>query len=85
MGVRSAPAPAKGIPPLFDGRFVEVGLVFEFTKGAGNDFRVAGRFAFGEMLWYCSAVFAEFRNWLKARATGSSSSLERFCKVVSSS
>ena len=29
----------------FDGGFVEVWLVFQFTKGAGNDFRVAGRFA----------------------------------------
>ncbi|CZX81975.1 Uncharacterised protein [Enterobacter hormaechei] len=36
----------KGFHRFFDGRFVEVGLVFEFTKGAGNDFRVAGRFAF---------------------------------------
>ncbi len=36
----------KGFHRFFDGRFVEVGLIFEFTKGAGNDFRVAGRFAF---------------------------------------
>ncbi len=40
---------------------------------------------FGEILWYCSAVLAKFRNWLNARATGSSSSLDRFCSVVSSS
>ena len=30
---------------FFDGGFVEIGLVFEFTKRTGNDFRVAGSFA----------------------------------------
>ncbi|SAI58694.1 Uncharacterised protein [Enterobacter bugandensis] len=35
----------KGLHRFFDGGFVEVWLVFQFTKGAGNDFRVAGRFA----------------------------------------
>ena len=30
---------------FFDGGFVEVWLVFQFTQGAGNDFRVACRFA----------------------------------------
>ncbi|MOA11812.1 hypothetical protein D3C78_1317690 [compost metagenome] len=39
----------------------------------------------GEMLWYCSATLVRLRNWLKARATGSNSSLDRFCKVESSS
>ena len=39
----------------------------------------------GEMLWYCSATLVRLRNWLKARATGSNSSLDRFCRVESSS
>ena len=30
---------------MFDGLFVEIGLVFELSQGARNDFRIAGRFA----------------------------------------
>ena len=35
----------KGLHRFFNGGFVEVWLVFEFTKRTGNDFRVAGSFA----------------------------------------
>ena len=31
---------------FFDGGFIEVGLLFQFTQRAGNHFRVAGCFAF---------------------------------------
>ena len=36
----------QGFNGLFNRRFVEIGLVFEFTQSTGNHFRVARRFAF---------------------------------------
>ncbi|MNP40446.1 hypothetical protein D3C76_1340920 [compost metagenome] len=35
----------EGFHRFFDGVFIEIGLVFEFSERAGNHFRVAGSFA----------------------------------------